>query len=195
MRILADTNVIIDALTSREPWNKSAEEIFLMAANHTIEMYITASSATDIYYLIRKHLHNIEAAKMIMGKLYSLTGILEVTADDCMDALASAISDYEDAVVEKVASRKDMDYIVTRNIKDYQAGGTKIILPDDFVKLSFYAPSSALLQSIRKSILSLERETHYSLLPHFGQNSKSSVVVYPQLLHLFVVFPLPFSKP
>ena len=53
----------------------------------------------------------------------------------CMDALASAISDYEDAVVEKVASRKDMDYIVTRNIKDYQAGGTKIILPDDFVKL------------------------------------------------------------
>ena len=135
MRVLADTNVIIDALTSREPWNKSAEEIFLMAANHTIEMYITASSATDIYYLIRKHLHNIEAAKMIMGKLYSLTGILEVTADDCMDALASAISDYEDAVVEKVASRKDMDYIVTRNIKDYQAGGTKIILPDDFVKL------------------------------------------------------------
>ena len=135
MRILADTNVIIDALTSREPWNKSAEEIFLMAANHTIEMYITASSATDIYYLIRKHLHNIEAAKLIMGKLYSLTGILEVTADDCMDALASTISDYEDAVVEKVASRKDMDYIVTRNIKDYQAGGTKIILPDDFVKL------------------------------------------------------------
>lgn len=52
-----------------------------------------------------------------------------------MDALASAISDYEDAVVEKVASRKDMDYIVTRNIKDYQAGETKIILPDDFVKL------------------------------------------------------------
>ncbi len=135
MRILADTNVIIDALTSREPWNKSAEEIFLMAANHTIEMYITASSATDIYYLIRKHLHNIEAAKMIMGKLYSLTGKLEVTPDECMDALASAISDYEDAVVEKVASRKDMDYIVTRNIKDYQAGGTKIILPDDFVKL------------------------------------------------------------
>lgn len=135
MRILADTNVIIDALTSREPWNKSAEEIFLMAANHTIEMYITAGSATDIYYLIRKHLHNTEETKTIMGKLYSLIGILEVTANDCMDALASAISDYEDAVVEKVASRKEMDYIVTRNIKDYQAEGTKIILPDEFVNL------------------------------------------------------------
>ena len=135
MRILADTNVIIDALTSREPWNKSAEKIFLMAANQTIEMYITASSATDIYYIIRKYLHNTEATKTIMGKLFSLTGILEVRADDCIDALASSINDYEDAVVEKVAHRNDMDYIVTRNIKDYQAGDTKIILPDDFVKL------------------------------------------------------------
>ena len=73
MKILADTNVIIDALTSREPWKE--------------------------------------------------------------------IRDYEDAVVEKVASRRHMDYIVTRNIKDYQAGGTKIILPEDFVKLMRSATS------------------------------------------------------
>lgn len=135
MKILVDTNVIIDALTSREPWNESAEKIFIMAANHTVDMYITASAATDIYYLVRKYLHNTENAKQIMGKLYSLTGILEATGNDCLEALASPIKDYEDAVVVKVASRKDMHYIVTRNIKDYQAGNTKIILPDDFVKL------------------------------------------------------------
>lgn len=135
MKILVDTNVIIDALTSREPWNESAEKIFLMAANHTVDMYITASSATDIYYLVRKYLHSTERAKQIMGKLYSLTDILEVTGADCMEALASHINDYEDAVVEKVAARKDMDYIVTRNIKDYQDGSVKIILPDDFVKM------------------------------------------------------------
>lgn len=135
MKILVDTNVIIDALTSREPWSENAERIFLMAANHTVDMYITASSATDIYYLVRRYLHSAETAKQIMGKLYSLTRILEVTENDCMEALASQITDYEDAVVEKVASRKDMDYVVTRNIKDYLAGNTKIILPDDFVKL------------------------------------------------------------
>lgn len=135
MRILADTNVIIDALTSRKPWNESAEKIFLMAANNTIEMYITASSATDIYYLIRKHLHDADTAKTIMGKLYSLAGILEVTEADCIDALASSIRDYEDAVVEKVAARQGMDYIVTRNIKDFQSGNTNVIIPDDFVKI------------------------------------------------------------
>lgn len=133
MRVLIDTNVIIDALTSREPWNKSAEKIFILAANHMIDMYITASSATDIYYLVRRHLHGTEQAKQIMGKLYSLVGILPVTRADCVDALASEINDYEDAVAERAAAKADMDFIVTRNTKDFQQGMIKAILPDDFI--------------------------------------------------------------
>ena len=58
MKALIDTNVIIDALTSREPWKESAEKIFLMTANQVMEAYITASSATDIYYLVKKYLHS-----------------------------------------------------------------------------------------------------------------------------------------
>ena len=135
MKILLDTNVIIDALTSREPWNKSAEKIFLMGANHIVDMYITASSATDIYYLLRKFVKDTAQSKQIMSKLYSLIGILDVTAANCVEALASPISDYEDAVVEKVAASKEMDYIVTRNIKDYQEGTVKVILPDDLISM------------------------------------------------------------
>lgn len=134
MRILVDTNVVIDALTSRAPWNESAEEIFLMVARRRVDMYITASSATDIYYLIRKHLHDTETAKQIMGKLFSLVGILGVTSEECINALASHISDYEDAVLEKVAEKSKMDYIVTRNIKDYKNGNVKAILPDEFIE-------------------------------------------------------------
>lgn len=135
MRVLIDTNVIVDALTSREPWNKSAEQIFLMAANNTANMYISASMATDIYYLVRRHCHDVGMAKQIMEKLYNLFGILDVTKEDCIQALASSISDYEDAVVCEVASRSELDYIVTRNIKDYVNGNVKAILPDDFIGL------------------------------------------------------------
>ena len=133
MKILLDKNVIIDVLTSREPWNKSAEKIFLMGANHFVDLYITASSATDIYYLLRKYIKDTAQSKQIMSKLYSLIGILDVTAANCVEALASLIRDYEDAVLEKVALSKEMDYIVTRNIKDYQAGTVKVMLPDDFI--------------------------------------------------------------
>lgn len=135
MKVLIDTNVIIDALTSREPWNKSAETIFIMAANHMMDMYITASSATDIYYLVRKHLHSADSAKQVMGKLYSLVGILSVSGAECVDALASPVNDYEDAVVERVSAKADMDYIITRNVKDYRHGMVKAILPDDFIVL------------------------------------------------------------
>jgi predicted nucleic acid-binding protein len=134
MKILIDTNVIIDALTSREPWNESAEKIFIMAANNIVDMYITASSATDIYYMVRKHLHNAETARQVMSKLYSLVGILEVKQEDCIDALASPITDYEDAVVEQVARKSGVECIVTRNQKDYEAGLTKVFLPDDFIQ-------------------------------------------------------------
>ena len=134
MKILIDTNVIIDALTSREPWNESAEKIFIMTANNIVDMYITASSATDIYYLVRKHLHNVETARQVMGKLYSLVGILEVKEEDCVDALVSPITDYEDAVVEQVARRSAVECIVTRNQKDYEKGLTKVFLPDDFIQ-------------------------------------------------------------
>ena len=129
MKALIDTNVIIDALTSREPWKESAEKIFLMIANQVMDAYI------NIYYLVRKYLHSTEQAKQVMGKLYSLMGILAVTRDECLDAFASAISDYEDAVIERTAVKAEMDCIITRNVKDYQDGMVKAMLPDDFIAL------------------------------------------------------------
>lgn len=135
MKVLIDTNVIIDALTSREPWNESAETIFIMTANHLMDTYITASSATNIYYLVRKYLHSADQAKQVMEKLYSLVGILTVSGAECIDALASSVNDYEDAVVERVSVKADMDFIITRNVKDYQQGMIKAISPDDFIVL------------------------------------------------------------
>lgn len=135
MKILVDTNIIIDTLTGREPFRESAEQIFILAANQIEDMYITASSATDIYYLVRKHLHNTEQSKNTMFKLYQLFGILDVTANDCQDALLLDMKDYEDAVISCCAKRNQMDYIVTRNIKDYEHSKVKVLLPEDLLKL------------------------------------------------------------
>ncbi len=79
-------------------------------------------------------MHNTEQSKNTMSKLYQLFGILDVTANDCQDALLSNMNDYEDAVVSCCAKRNQMDYIVTRNIKDYKQSKVKALLPDDFVK-------------------------------------------------------------
>lgn len=134
MKILIDTNIIIDALTGREPFREAAEQIFLLAANQTEDMYITASSTTDIYYIIRKHLHSVEQANSVMSKLYELFDILDVTAYDCRKALLGDMTDYEDFVVSCCAKRNQMDYIVTRNITDYENSKVQAIFPSEFIK-------------------------------------------------------------
>lgn len=135
MKILVDTNVIIDALTSREPFREDAEQIFILAANRIEDMYITAGSATDIYYLVRKHMHSTEQAKSVMSKLFELFYILDVTVDDCKKALLTEMFDYEDAVLSCCAARNQIDYIVTRNIKDYEKSKVQAILPEQFFKI------------------------------------------------------------
>ncbi len=135
MKILVDTTVIIDALTSREPFRKDAEQTFMLAANRIEDMYITSGSATDIYYLVRKHLHSTEQAKSVMSKLYELFYILDVTAKDCKEALLSDMNDYEDAVISCCAVRNHIDHIVTRNIKDYEKSKVHAILPDECIKM------------------------------------------------------------
>ena len=135
MKILVDTNVIIDALTSREPFKEDAEQIFMLAANRIEDMYITANSATDIYYLVRKYLHSTEQAKSVMSKLYELFHILDVTASDCKEALLTDMSDYEDSVVSCCASHNHIDYIVTRNIKDFEKSKVQAILPDQLLSM------------------------------------------------------------
>ena len=130
MKALINTNVIVDALTSREPWKESAEKIFLMIANQVMDAYI------NIYYLVRKYLHSTEQAKNTMSKLYELFCILDVTADDCQEALLTDMKDYEDSVISCCAKRNRMEYIVTRNIKDYQNSKVKAMLPDEFIRMA-----------------------------------------------------------
>lgn len=142
MKALVDTNIIVDALTGREPFRETAEQIFMLAANQIEDLYITASSATDIYYLIRKYLHDSGQAKDAIAKLFELFYILDSTAEDCLEALLLDMKDYEDAVISCCASRNQMDYIVTRNIKDYRESKVQAVLPDNFIKLASGGDSS-----------------------------------------------------
>jgi len=84
---------------------------------------------------VRKYLHSTEQAKNVMMKLYELFYILDVTANDCKDALLTEMNDYEDAVISCCALRNHIDYIVTRNIKDYERSKVQAILSAEFIKV------------------------------------------------------------
>lgn len=133
-KVLIDTNVVVDALTSREPWCLHAEEIFLMVANEQVEGCLTASAITDIHDIIRKHTKDVATTNNALSDLMSLFRILDVNGEDCIYALASPMKVYEDAVVAQVARRHQMDCIVTRNLKDFEDCEIQVISPEMFVK-------------------------------------------------------------
>lgn len=132
MNVLIDTNVILDALMSRAPFNALAERLFLMVAEDKLEASITANSVTDIYYLFNKHIHDNVKAKQALYDLFSLFDIIEVTKADCEKALTIPMKDYEDALVATCAKRRKIELIITRNPTDFNNSPVNVVTPDNF---------------------------------------------------------------
>lgn len=132
MNVLIDTNIVLDALMSRSPFNALAERLFIMTAEDKLNASITASSVTDIYYLLSKHLHDTHKVKQALLNLFSLFQILEVTQNDCEKALTLPIKDYEDALIATCAKRKRIELIITRNPRDFTESPVNAVTPDDF---------------------------------------------------------------
>lgn len=135
MRALIDTCIIVDALQSRQPFCAEAQEIFLAAANKRFSGFITAKSATDIYYLTHRYTHNDKDTRTILNTLFVLFDLLDTAGMDCRRAISSDISDFEDAVMVESALRCDIDSIVTRNLKDYTKSSVPVYAPSDFLNM------------------------------------------------------------
>lgn len=135
MRALIDTCVVLDALQNREPFCGDAQQIFLAVANKHLVGFLTAKSATDIYYLTHRHTHSDQETRRVLNTLFNLFELLDTTGIDCRRAISSDMTDYEDAVMAESALRSGIDCIVTRNLKDYTKSPVQIYTPDALLKL------------------------------------------------------------
>ena len=134
MNVLIDTNVVLDAILSREPHAAAAQKIFLLAAENKIHAGITANTVTDIHYLALKYLRDSKKVKEVLAKLFALFQVVDVTAYDCKKALDLPMDYYEDALLSICAKKVKCDFIVTRNINDFANSIVKPVLPNDFLK-------------------------------------------------------------
>ncbi|GHU82184.1 DNA-binding protein [Clostridia bacterium] len=134
MKLLIDTNVILDACLSREPWCEAAEQLILACAEEKVVGCVTASSITDIYYVLNKALHSAERAKENVQKIITLLDVLDVNGTDCEKAFELPMSDYEDALLACCAKRHKADQLVTRNPKHFAGSPVHPISPDEILK-------------------------------------------------------------
>ena len=125
MRVLLDTNIILDFFLEREPFFLDASELFEAIANRQIEGFITASSVTDIFYICRRQTQNLEQSRQILTTTLALLSICPVDREILETALKSSLADFEDAVQIACAEAQNLEAIITRNPRDFQ----KVNLP------------------------------------------------------------------
>ena len=137
MKVLIDTNVMVDVLQSREPRCKQGQAIFMAVANQKITGCITAKEAADIHFFSRKQFvgqENVdEKARNVLAKLFALFEVLDSLAEDCQNALGIRNVDYEDAMMMQTATRSGVDCIITRNGTHFSGGSVPVYSPDEFL--------------------------------------------------------------
>ncbi len=134
MRVLIDTNVLLDVLCGREGFAQAAAVVFKLCETGRIEGFVSAVSVPNIMYILRKEL-NAEKTADILKMLNLIFRIADLKAGDLTEAAALKFPDYEDALQYVCAKRIGAEYIVTRNEKDFRSGSLPALSPGKLIKI------------------------------------------------------------
>lgn len=135
MKILVDTNVILDVLLNREPFAQNSSAVLKLCETPSFQGYITATTITDIYYILCKNIADKSTLYNALEKLLSIVEICDVTKHNIFNALKLRESDFEDAIQSDCAKSIGVDYIVTRNTEDFKNSKVKGITPSDYLSI------------------------------------------------------------
>jgi predicted nucleic acid-binding protein len=133
MKVLIDTNVILDFLLRREPYYQSAAQVNILSEKGYIRSYISASAVTDIFYVAKKELKSKDTAIELINNLLKTIRVASVTERDIHEALSLNWDDFEDSVQYITGKSISVDHIITRNPKDFTGSQIGVISPEVFL--------------------------------------------------------------
>lgn len=129
--LFLDTNVIIDVLADRKPFSESSAKLFDYGEKGKINLYISALSYSNIYYIVRKICSHNEMLSMLRD-LEAMTTTLDVTKQVIADSLNSSFKDFEDSIQYNTAiSNKKVEAIVTRDPRDFKNDVISVFTPEE----------------------------------------------------------------
>lgn len=134
MKVLFDSNVIIDAVTNREDSNVGAKELYLKAAVKEIDGYLVAKQISDIAYVLRKYIDKEKIKSFIMFLCKAFI-ILPFEVKDIEGALEINGHDFEDDILVFIAKEYKLDIIATNNIKDFNTDIVSVLKPDELMRI------------------------------------------------------------
>ena len=134
MKLLIDTNIVLDILLKREPFYQDAVKVMNMAQYNDVREYISASAVTDIYYIAYRQIKDRTLVLELIKRLLMVVSVAAVSEREIRNALKTGWKDFEDAVQYSVAFLNEMDGLITRNPKDYEEADINIWSPEQVLK-------------------------------------------------------------
>ena len=134
MKLLLDTNVLLDVLGKRPPFYAAAARLWSLAEHNQIEAFVSAISFNNIYYIVRKAAGK-EKADEALRTLRDLFTPVPLDAKLINQSMDAPIDDFEDGVPFHSASREQVDYFVTRDPDGFPATGVPVLSPQEFLAI------------------------------------------------------------
>jgi predicted nucleic acid-binding protein len=131
-KVFVDTDVCLDLLSGRKPFQYQAQLLFSLADRQRIKIHVAAISFANIDYLLRKQ-YTGNGSRQILARFKTLVNVLPVD-DKCIElAIASEFTDFEDAIQNAVALENGITTFITRNTKDFKKSTLTVLSPETFL--------------------------------------------------------------
>jgi hypothetical protein len=134
LQVLFDLNIILDVLQEREGFYDFSARLLALAETGRIQGWLAAHSATTLYYLVAKG-RSPDQARVTLTSLLQFLKIAAVDHDTIERALNLPYKDFEDAVQMMAALQIRADYLLTRNVKDYQPAPLEVVQPVELLAI------------------------------------------------------------
>lgn len=134
MKLLIDTNILLDVLLKREPFYHKAVEVLELVQYDHVQEYVSAAAVTDIYYIACRYMKDKELVRQLLEKLIGIVSIAAVSEKEIKVALELTWNDFEESVQYAIALSNKMDGIVTRNPRDYKKADMKVWSPEQILQ-------------------------------------------------------------
>lgn len=133
-KIFIDADVVIDFFTDRLPFGNPASEIFELNEQGKIQLYLSAASINNVYYIVRRFLGHKSTLKVV-EELTEMTEIVGTTKKEILQALKNDFKDFEDSIQYSCAlTINGLEAILTRNTKDYKNSEIAVFTPENYLK-------------------------------------------------------------
>jgi len=132
LKVIVDTNVVLDVLLARQPFAPAAAKLFALAEQSRIEACVCATAVTTVDYLLSQSLPR-DKARSAVRALLTIFDVALVNRSVLERALASPMRDFEDAVLAEAGVLSGAKVIVTRNTRDFSRASIPALTPQEFL--------------------------------------------------------------